>query len=416
MASLIVKDGSLCVSNGHLVTDADGAPCVCDGDPPNDDWPCDGPRPECYLVELSGWSVSGCEVTTGCFVVPDIGLVFVDGEAIQAEGFNGTHYYDVSGVNSYYCSVIVQGTINPDLVGVAYERFGINITYGCDLATDQLGITSISISSEGGGACNDGLMFAWNADTDEAAPFGTTFTPSDNRVIVDCESLSTSRHVKAGSVTITPVDCTGAPPETYYAFNCETHEDIITVDITNRPANHTTILVGGDRYKLTGIRSDESPVAGVWDNLFCSGASRNVIAIKCSNANEQISIDPTTNPGNGVTVLYNGDRYTPLSLETSLDPVAVVWSTDGCFGTPPGPGDVCSTIAENDPRCVNPAVRDCPQCNNFRIPGAGDFVAGAIKIATLGLVKPCTDCQHRQEKLNNLGRSLNERIKRALGG
>lgn len=34
MAKLIVKDGRLCIVNGRLVTDADGAPCVCDEPPP----------------------------------------------------------------------------------------------------------------------------------------------------------------------------------------------------------------------------------------------------------------------------------------------------------------------------------------------------------------------------------------------
>lgn len=36
--------------------------------------------------------------------------------------------------------------------------------------------------------------------------------------------------------------------------------------------------------------------------------------------------------------------------------------------------------------------------------GLGDLVAGAIKVATLGLVKPCGGCKERQAKLNAMGR------------
>lgn len=34
--------------------------------------------------------------------------------------------------------------------------------------------------------------------------------------------------------------------------------------------------------------------------------------------------------------------------------------------------------------------------------GLGDVVAGAIKVATLGLVKPCEPCQKRKEALNKI--------------
>lgn len=49
-----------------------------------------------------------------------------------------------------------------------------------------------------------------------------------------------------------------------------------------------------------------------------------------------------------------------------------------------------------------PSVGTCRRCDEYEGPprGLGDVVAGAVKVATAGLVKPCAGCGRRRRRWN----------------
>ena len=67
--------------------------------------------------------------------------------------------------------------------------------------------------------------------------------------------------------------------------------------------------------------------------------------------------------------------------------------------------DAAGSVVVDDVK-VNTPKQQASWVHPSKRKGLGDVVAAGIKVATLGMVKPCGPCEKRKKKLNELGRRI----------
>lgn len=388
------------------------------------DWPCDEGTPPCIMVVVDVFDKLACEFPAGysCMNVPDAAPASTFFGSIDrthsVEGINGVHI--LSGLSgSAYCSVRGEFEDNDSVlwIGIVYEQININVTLSCmDENSDPLNewhVVGCTITTQNGGGagCNDGVIFSWSSST--PVPFGTALA---NQLSNSCSTNTKLVDINNAVVSIYGIDCpSGLPFTTYYAESCDDPDVRITVDIAARPANHQYCLYGGDKYRLTGIRSSETAVTVTWDDQSCplptwpiwyrcDGVAGSItvdpstlapgtqtvryggviyyntgklstqtpvtvesltepcptpqyrIGRRCDGLPGEVSYDPASQSPGTRTFFYDGDKYYPTNITTSSPAQVVIWSASGCNTGGPGPINPCV-----DPACQqgSPNFPDC---------------------------------------------------------
>lgn len=378
--------------------------CNCTG---NGGYPCDEDPPVCLLVTIAGFEPSECERPdiSASMWVPELATGVPLDRPHSVEGINGSHIVGdgLSWSDNFFC--MVRGEHDASGVthiGIVYERFTITISLTCTDGVDffdEWHVVGAEVSSEqiGGVGSFDGVLFQYSGDP---VPFGTVLESSISSV---CEDVVLPNNA---TLIVTPIECPAGHPSTnYYAISCDDPDDQITVDVSGRPINHQYCLYNSVKYRLTGQRSNETPVAVTWEDLRCTpaewpvcyrcdgqagtitidpaaipGGTQTVrynsvlyfisskhstqspvtvealttpcpqspyrIARKCSGAPGEITYDPASADPGSLTMIYMGERYYPTVITSNDPPVTVIWSQSGCNTAGPGPTNPC-----NDPAC-----------------------------------------------------------------
>jgi hypothetical protein len=396
MAKLIVKDRRLCIVNGRLVSDGDGAPCVCgDGPGPNQPFVCD--YPECVRVNLSGISVIDFEQ---CFkmyrgagplecrfpggvqyfelidhLVIDRPLVFTgyDGnfelERVTPSGsaiaqytgfFPGLMWHHLLGRRCETCQSpngSLEELNNLGFLSYASNGIRIDVSLFCrDLGGPggeviEVEILVSSTASEGLVNSIEDFNFPDNTATGDLfrnsafVPRGigridfVNTLPLPEVISVDPNPFEISYQITSvvggGQASITVPGRCGEFPARYYtkAVLCSDTSQFIVVDPATNINGGPGIRYQEQEYRLTNERLPDNPVPVEWTDRVCLG-SPYTIAVNCNNPNDRISIVLGTRPSpQHITVIYNGNRYVVSTENTSDEPVEVEWSTDPCPGS-----------------------------------------------------------------------------------
>lgn len=210
------------------------------------------------------------------------------------------------------------------------------------------------------------------------------------------------------------------------AHLCSDPSVTISIDPDLLTPDCVTVLIGPDRYSITTETTNEPPVNVVCSTEPCESWP---VGIQCGGG-PAITYDPDLRTPDGVTFLFNGNRYKPNSTTSTDTPSNVVWSPLSC------PVDPCSVLVPNDPRCGLPEFRGCPQCPPRQvddpiidpnppassgldddIPGLGDLVKQSIALFGLNRLvgEDCPKCEKRRIVLNQYGNRIGRAILRRLG-
>lgn len=421
MPKVIVKSGRLCVSGGRLVTDAEGAPCVCGGGGPTYD--CDN-LPPCLNVRIDGIQVLySCENTKSPFC-PDPFYIS------EISGHTGRDYVipRLGNTSAYSSEIPARLVIIDPCFGVFASKTSIRVDAVLDCQNGRLVVSSFgNIWDRMGGGIVGEVVFS----APKRIPpyeFGETVGNWIEEPLCTSIGLWGPFGGGTGSVTI-PDQC----HDWRWADACEgaTQPQSVAYDaLTIIPGSSTLVNPDNDaRYTLTErFAEDPGPTPEyIYSTDDCGGNPTWPVAVAC-NGSGSISYDPATIAPGSVTLLWQGARYAPSATTTTQPPVPAVGSPDPC---PPPPGGLCDGLVPNDIRCNDPLYRNCPQCAGFdigdpdprptnqgqggKIPGLGDMVAEAIRVISLNTLLPCGACERRKQVLNRFGERAGRAIIRRLG-
>lgn len=122
-----------------------------------------------------------------------------------------------------------------------------------------------------------------------------------------------------------------------------------------------------ERYILTGTATERPTEPGVFLNEGCIAEPVLWPLARECGGSRIVTYDPALRPPNGATFIVGTVRYSPISGESTEAPSTGTWSPDPC------PSNICAGLIPNDPRCNDPAFRDCPQCVGFDV-GDADII------------------------------------------
>ena len=103
----------------------------------------------------------------------------------------------------------------------------------------------------------------------------------------------------------------------------------VAFDPADRPPDGLTMMFEGNRYYPTLEPSDGVPVTVAWESVDCPEPVT-LLAVLCIDETVTISYDGAKQPPDGVTMLYDGFRYRPTETPSQNPPVEVEWSPDQC--------------------------------------------------------------------------------------
>lgn len=338
MAYLISKDRKLCIIGGKLITDAGGAPCLCDGsvDPPDT---CPAP---CLLVVLSDIQQVIGGLDHPCYLSG--GTV-----ALHAAGFDGAYLIPVVGLGIYRASFPVSiSTIQSSGVpGSPITRIGGTLTIQVSPGECENGVIddyrSVSVGVSGGVVIDengDVIPGAdWAASVFSGSGDGLTSmgNPVDNEIVLTSDGCIQSDVLSVshgGTATVfQPPQCT-LPPVYYYAAACGDSADRIVVDLSTMPPEGASGCRYNDKLYIVTEEwtQDESPITVEWVVELCDTTPDEwPIALECAGS-RTITFDPDSVGADTVTVVHEGVRYMPTSDVSTDAPVTVSGSTDPCPG------------------------------------------------------------------------------------
>lgn len=282
MAKVITKNGKVCTVGGRIITDADGAPCVCGDVPPDDTWGCDEPPPTCLIVTLAGFQSSGCEdFASGC------GLPTENEDMVSADGINGQYILRADEFGFFqhdpiFVLVKMRGSFTGDEF-VAYSEMFINTGANClGGIDDEFQAVGAEIDIAGQLCGTNERIFLSESNRYPLSDIQA------NIIVTDCQSPATSHAISGGTVTVSALrDCPGSLPQTYIATKCGDGSVRITVDIEARPTGMFYLDYQGDRYEITTEQSVDPAVDAAWTDQECSDdppIGDRFIAVRCSSS------------------------------------------------------------------------------------------------------------------------------------
>lgn len=424
MPKLIVKAGKVCTLGGKLVTDAEGAPCVCGGGGPTYD--CDN-LPPCLNVRIDG-----IQVIPTCEGFKWLGCqdeIYVS----EANGYTGRDFivHQIDDLPIYYAEIparlLMVDPCDSAIFNLETDTILVSVSLGCQ--DDRIVVSNFGARWFRQTSGDFGISFWVFESTNRGTPYELGEVSLNDSGPV-CGFIWKPFGGGSGSVTI-PDQC----HDWRWADACEgaTQPQSVAYDaLTIIPGSSTLVNPDNDaRYTLTErFAEDPGPTPEyIYSTDDCGGNPTWPVAVAC-NGSGSISYDPATIAPGSVTLLWQGARYAPSATTTTQPPVPAVGSPDPC----PQPGDPCSVLVPNDPRCNQPEFRNCPQCagvdvgppdirptNQLNAPtdedegGLGDAVAAAIKVLTIGAFKDCSACKRRQALVNRFGKRVAEAVINKLG-
>ena len=291
MAKLIVKNRRLCVVDRRLVTDGNGAPCLCGG----------GGLVECQnLTQLPGvcftLEFSGIEpnpvpytVTSG---IPPQSTTYTTQTLVGVNRTVRVHSFQAN-INAFPeepgVLVLSWTGANPGLPNPfsAADEFEFSIFYEC--IGEQVFIRVVNIGIASGFPPS---VFEWLGNE-----------PLTNGMVlpnqIAGQDATFMRHGQGGSVRITAEvlsqsECQPGTLPSYLAILCGGSERI-PVDISDRPPGAFGIIYNGQNYQLTSLQSALPPVPVVWTQEVCPPPPGEdfYLAIRCRNTGSATE-DPAT--------------------------------------------------------------------------------------------------------------------------
>ncbi len=248
MAKLIVKNGRLCIVGSRLVTDADGAPCVCGGGGPPD---CANGIPTlCVQVDFAGI----VPVTGSYLGLPPIGLI--DGEVETVAGVNRTFQYVDTGFGFAEGSalIVVRGEyqFGPFAPETRFTANTVRVEVGLGCCGDIIRITRVSMTlSDPNSQLGIATVFDWQVPNIPPCEWPASGATVENQ---SEQGISVGQ---GGTATVTLTTACVPIPDTYaLADPCEGGESI-SVDLETNTNALPGVEYQGARYRLTS----ESTVA-----------------------------------------------------------------------------------------------------------------------------------------------------------
>jgi hypothetical protein len=357
MTHILVKDGRVVVQGGRVLTTANGAPCCCDGG--GGDPPCPGVLGFCFRASAVGFTPSSCDIRIsdgGGSIEAELVDLLVDGPLPTA------------GIQSSALNLPFKGLVSFVGQGGVYgtdTTFHFDYTLGC--RDNRPIIREARIDVVGGGSSYDittssgtgGLVFLWRRTFNQGLFLDNGPVTLDNDLgDQPCASGIVSQTGQLIVEAQFDTNCNQNTPDLMLAAKCDDPAQTIIVDQATSNG-FTGIRYQGESYRLVS-RASGTPVAVDWVQDVCGGAPEWPVARLCDGT-ATITYDPDLRPQDGVTLLWGGDRYVPVSAVSSDPPVGATWSTQAC----PSSGNLCAGLVPNDPRCANPLYRQCPQCAGY---------------------------------------------------
>lgn len=167
--------------------------------------------------------------------------------------------------------------------------------------------------------------------------------------------------------TVTFVDDSCDETQWNVCYRCDGLAGSITVDFAALPPGTQTVRYDDIDYFITSKLSPAAPVTVEAFTTACPGAISR-IGRRCDGGPEEVSYDPATQDPGSYTFFFEGHRYYPTILSSTLPPQLVLWSPLGCNTGGPRPTNPCFDPAcqfgsPNFPGCCAQSQWiSCPQC------------------------------------------------------
>ena len=358
MAKLIVKDRRLCIVNGRLVSDGDGAPCVCDGIPVCDDLT--NLPGVCFRLSFEGIGIN----PDPYFGNPPGGTTYLTDTVVGANRAVALHSLSPVGLFREEPGLVLISWTgadpfepNPFLFNNALTFFMAVECLGDDIIIRQVDVGTDTVGS---GAS----IFSWQGS--ERLANGMLLA---NQIAGQDDPLGEMRFGQGGTVTINaaraPIGtCIAGAPQSHLAFKCSDPSVRIPVDIATRPSGLFGVRYQGENYRLSGQTSDLPPVPVDWTSQACPPPPADFgIAEKCDpffpNAPDTViyAVDPALGLGNGAVRLIV--QYpNPACPERSCTAIIQYRPTATPTSGPATPG----TAHLNGTACSLPTQVTCQAC------------------------------------------------------
>ena len=355
MTHILVKNGRVVVQGGRVLTSAGGAPCCCDGG--GGDPPCPGVLGFCFRASAVGFTPSSCDISITDGNNPttaDLVDLLIDGPLPTVNQSNAS-----LGFNGLVSFVGQNGAYGTD------TNFVFTYRLGC--RDNRPIIMEARIDVQGGGSPYyvnasgnpGGSVFLWRRTFNQGRFLDNgPITLNNEYADANCSGSLVSQTGQLVVEAQFDTNCNQSTPDLMLAAKCDDPAQTIVVD-QSTSNGFTGIRYQGENYRLVS-RASGTPVTVDWVQDVCGGAPEWPVARLCDGT-ATITYDPDLRPQDGVTLLWGGDRYVPVSAVSSDPPVGASWSTQAC----PSSGSLCAGLVPNDPRCANPLYRQCPQCAGY---------------------------------------------------
>lgn len=355
MAKLIVKDRRLCIVNGRLVSDGDGAPCVCGGGGPPD---CANGIPTlCVRVDFSGISpMPGFSPA-----LPFDNLI--DGTVETVAGVNRTFQYVDEGFGFATGTglIVLVGEYQTPPTIRRFTLTDIRVEVGLSCCGDVIRIISVSMTAGLGGA----VVFRWDAPiADDPCEWPVSGTAVANQTTPAGGSSGVYGVGQGGTATVTLTRACVPIPDTYaLADPCEGGASI-SVDLAGNVNGLPGVEYQGARYRLTSEQTVAPPLPVTFIPEVCP-------------------VDP---PTADFAIAERCDPFDPLGPDT------VVYAVDPAIGL--GQGAVRLIIQYPNPACPERACTSILQYRPTATPADGPATPGTAHLNGTACGLPTqTSCQ-----------------------